>query len=81
MPPPPDSCTALLTGPAFGPRLGSAPSSPPPASKESDRRLRRPAAGPPSWPQQAWTDSVDAFAGPLLVRFPPNARKGRSQPV
>ena len=60
MPPPPDSCTALLTGPAFRARHGSVPGSPPPASKESDRRLRMPAAGPPSWPQQAGTDSVDA---------------------
>jgi hypothetical protein len=56
MPPPPDSFTALHTEPAFGGQLGLLLGLPRPASKGSDPRRRRPAAGLPSWPRRAWTE-------------------------
>jgi hypothetical protein len=56
MPPAPDCSTALRKGPAFGAQLAWVHGSPRPPSRGSDPRRRRPAAGLPSLPRQAWTD-------------------------
>lgn len=56
MPPAPDSSMALHKEPAFGGQLASLRDSPRPPSRGSDPRRRRPAAGLPSLPRQAWTD-------------------------
>jgi sugar/nucleoside kinase (ribokinase family) len=56
MPHPPDSYTALPKAPAFGRQFASVLSSLQPPSRGTDPRRCRLTAGPPNWPQRAWTD-------------------------